>query len=189
MKGSFTGAYRDKRGRLEAAHKGTIFMDEIGEMSLRMQAMLLRFLETGEIQRVGADRSLPPLDVRHRGDSSRPRGPGDRSSFREDLFYRLNVIHIEVPPLRERRDDIPCLLRYFLEAFSNLHHLPVPEVAPVALQRLLAGLAEMSESSRTWLNGSSFTGVMTASSMSVAADGNRAGATIDRDGVFRSTSG
>ena len=100
------------------------------------------------------------------------------------------MIHIEVPPLRERRDDIPCLLRQLLEAFSNLHHLPVPEVALVALQRLLAttGL-EMSESSRTWLNGSSFTGVMTASSMSVAADGNRAGATIDRDGVFRSTSG
>ena len=82
MKGSgFTGAYRDKRGRLEAAHKGTIFMDEIGEMSLRMQAMLLRFLETGEIQRVGADRSLPPLDVHDIGDSSRPRGPGDRSVF------------------------------------------------------------------------------------------------------------
>jgi len=139
VKGSFTGAYRDKRGRLEAAHKGTIFMDEIGEMSFRMQAMLLRFLETGEIQRVGADRSLPPLDVRiiaatHRDLAARVTD----HSFREDLFYRLNVIHIEVPPLRERRDDIPCLLRYFLETFSNVHRLPVPEIAPVALQRLLA---------------------------------------------------
>ena len=139
VKGSFTGAYRDKRGRLEAAHKGTIFMDEIGEMSLRMQAMLLRFLETGEIQRVGADRSLPPLDVRiiaatHRDLAARVTD----QSFREDLFYRLNVIHIEVPPLREHRDDIPCLLRYFLETFSNVHRLPVPEIAPVALQRLLA---------------------------------------------------
>ena len=139
VKGSFTDAHRDKMGYLERAHGGTIFMDEIGEMSLRMQAMLLRFLETGEIQRVGADRSLPPLDVRiiaatHRDLAARVTD----QSFREDLFYRLNVIHIEVPPLRERRDDIPCLLRYFLETFSNVHRLPVPEIAPVALQRLLA---------------------------------------------------
>jgi transcriptional regulator with GAF, ATPase, and Fis domain len=138
VRGSFTGAYRDKRGRLEAAHKGTIFMDEIGEMSLRMQAMLLRFLETGEIQRVGADRSLPPLDVRivaatHRDLVARVAD----QSFREDLFYRLNVVHIEVPPLRERRDDITLLLRYFLETFSGMHRLPIPEVTPEALQRLL----------------------------------------------------
>jgi len=103
-----------------------------------MQAMLLRFLETGEIQRVGADRSLPPLDVRvisatHRDLIARVAD----QSFREDLFYRLKVIHIEVPPLRERRDDIPGLLRYFLEMFSNLHQLPKPEIAAVALQRLL----------------------------------------------------
>ena len=137
-RGSFTGAYRDKRGRLESAHKGTIFMDEIGEMSLRMQAMLLRFLETGEIQRVGADRSLPPLDVRiiaatHRDLVARVAD----QSFREDLFYRLNVVHIEVPPLRDRRDDISLLLRYFLETFSGMHRLPIPEVSPEALQRLL----------------------------------------------------
>jgi DNA-binding NtrC family response regulator len=138
MRGSFTGAYRDKRGRLEAAHKGTIFMDEIGEMSLRMQAMLLRFLETGEIQRIGADRSLPPLDVRIIAATHRDlvAGVADQS-FREDLFYRLKVIHIEVPPLRERRDDIPCLLRYFLETFSNTHRLPKPEIGHIALQRLL----------------------------------------------------
>ena len=138
MRGSFTGAYRDKRGRLEAAHKGTIFMDEIGEMSLRMQAMLLRFLETGEIQRVGAECSLAPLDVRivaatHRDLVARVAD----QSFREDLFYRLNVVHIEVPPLRERREDITLLLRYFLETFSGVHRLPIPEVTPEALQRLL----------------------------------------------------
>ena len=138
VKGSFTGAYRDKRGRLESAHKGTIFMDEIGEMSLRMQAMLLRFLETGEIQRVGADRSLPPLDVRVIAATHRDLGARvTDQSFREDLFYRLNVIHIEVPPLRERRDDIPTLLRYFLEMFSTVHRLPKPDVAQIALQRLL----------------------------------------------------
>ena len=138
VRGSFTGAYRDKRGRLEAAHKGTIFMDEIGEMSLRMQAILLRFLETGEIQRVGAERSLAPLDVRivaatHRDLVARVAD----QSFREDLFYRLNVVHIEVPPLRERREDITLLLRHFLETFSGIHRLPIPEVTPEALQRLL----------------------------------------------------
>jgi DNA-binding NtrC family response regulator len=139
VRGSFTGAYRDKRGRLEAAHKGTIFMDEIGEMSLRMQAMLLRFLETGEIQRVGADRSLPPLDVRIISATHRNlvAGVADQS-FREDLFYRLNVVHIEVPPLRERRDDIALLLRHFLQAFSGIHQLPVPDMSAMALQRLLA---------------------------------------------------
>jgi DNA-binding NtrC family response regulator len=138
MRGSFTGAYRDKRGRLESAHRGTIFMDEIGEMSLRMQAMLLRFMETGEIQRVGADRSLPPLDVRviaatHRDLIAKVAD----QSFREDLFYRLNVVHIEVPPLRDRRDDIPTLLRYFLSTFSQAHRVPMPDMTADALQRLL----------------------------------------------------
>jgi DNA-binding NtrC family response regulator len=108
-------------------------------MSLRMQAMLLRFLETGEIQRVGADRSLPPLDVRIISATHRDlvAGVADQS-FREDLFYRLNVVHIEVPPLRERRDDIVLLMRHFLQAFSGIHQLPIPDIGPVALQRLLA---------------------------------------------------
>ena len=137
VRGSFTGAYRDKKGWLEAAHGGTIFLDEVGEMSLRMQAMLLRFLETGEIQRVGSERALPPLDVRviaatHRNLAQCVK---DRT-FREDLYYRLNVVHIEVPPLRERRGDIPVLLNHFLSMFSAAHRLPVPEVAPDALQRL-----------------------------------------------------
>jgi DNA-binding NtrC family response regulator len=138
VRGSFTGAYRDKRGRLEAAHKGTIFMDEIGEMSLRMQAMLLRFLETGEIQRVGADRSQAPLDVRIIAATHRDLvAMVNDQSFREDLFYRLKVVHIDVPPLRDRRDDIPCLLRHFLSTFSNMHRLPIPEIATDALERLL----------------------------------------------------
>jgi DNA-binding NtrC family response regulator len=137
VRGSFTGAYRDKKGWLEAAHGGTIFLDEVGEMSLRMQAMLLRFLETGEIQRVGSHRALPPLDVRviaatHRNLSECVR----ERTFREDLYYRLNVVHIEVPPLRQRRSDIPVLLKHFLSMFSSAHRLPVPEVAPDAMQRL-----------------------------------------------------
>jgi DNA-binding NtrC family response regulator len=137
VRGSFTGAYRDKKGWLEAAHGGTIFLDEVGEMSLRMQAMLLRFLETGEIQRVGSERALPPLDVRviaatHRNLAECVK---DRT-FREDLYYRLNVVHIEVPPLRDRRGDIPVLLNHFLTMFSNTHRQPVPELAADALQRL-----------------------------------------------------
>jgi DNA-binding NtrC family response regulator len=137
VRGSFTGAYRDKKGWLEAAHGGTVFLDEVGEMSLRMQAMLLRFLETGEIQRVGSDRPLPPLDVRVIAATHRKLADcvTDRT-FREDLYYRLNVIHIEVPPLRDRRGDIPVLLNHFLSVFSAAHRAPRPEVAPDALERL-----------------------------------------------------
>ena len=96
-------------------HGGTIFMDEVGEMSLRMQALLLRFLETGEIQRVGSDRRLPPLDVRVITATHRRliEHIADKT-FREDLYYRLNVVHIEVPPLRDRREDIFVLLNHFL---------------------------------------------------------------------------
>src|SRR5688572_20310609 len=134
VKGSFTGAYRDKRGWLESAHGGTIFMDEVGEMSLRMQAMLLRFLETGEIQRVGSDSRLPKLNVRvitatHR----RLLDAIVDKSFREDLYYRLNVVHIEVPPLRDRRADVPVLMDHFLRAFSEAHRCSTPELTPEAL--------------------------------------------------------
>jgi DNA-binding NtrC family response regulator len=138
VRGSFTGAYRDKRGWLETAHGGTIFMDEIGEMSLRMQAMLLRFLETGEIQRVGSDRPLPALDVRVIAATHRDllKHVSDKT-FREDLYYRMNVIQIEVPPLRERRSDIPELLTHFLGAFSETHRLPKPEISVEAMHRLV----------------------------------------------------
>ena len=137
MKGSFTDAHRDKRGWLESAHGGTIFMDEIGEMSLRMQALLLRFLETGEIQRVGADRRQAPLDVRVIAATHRRliNHIADKT-FREDLYYRLNVIHIEVPPLRERREDVLIILDHFLHSFSESHELPVPEISAEALTYL-----------------------------------------------------
>src|SRR5258706_6119012 len=119
VRGSFTGAYRDKRGWLDQAQDGTIFLDEVGEMSLRMQALLLRFFETGEIQRVGCDRirtagsvriitatnpNLPPCVAAH--------------SFREDLYYRINVIHIAIPPLRERPQAIGSLIPHFLAVVS-----------------------------------------------------------------------
>jgi DNA-binding NtrC family response regulator len=137
VKGSFTDAYRDKRGWLEMAHGGTIFMDEVGEMSLRMQALMLRFLETGEIQRVGQDRPGAALSVRvitatHRRLLDRI---ADRS-FREDLYYRLNVVHIEVPPLRERSEDIPVLLTHFLKESANTHRASEPELTADALTRM-----------------------------------------------------
>ena len=111
VKGSFTGAYRDKVGKLQQAHKGTIFLDEIGEMSLRMQAMLLRFLENGEVVPVGAD--APPTRVDVRVISATNRNLQDmvtKGTFREDLLYRINVGQIEVPPLRDRREDIKALV-------------------------------------------------------------------------------
>src|SRR5438309_9346378 len=107
VKGSFTGAYRDKVGKLRLAQHGTIFLDEVGDMSLRMQALLLRFLENGEIQPVGADSVSTRVDVRVIAATNRDlasliaAGP-----FREDLMYRLTVIHLHVPPLRERPEDV-----------------------------------------------------------------------------------
>jgi transcriptional regulator with PAS, ATPase and Fis domain len=120
VKGSFTGAYRDKPGKLESANSGTIFLDEIGEMTLRMQGLLLRFLETGEIQKVGAERVSMATDVRIIAATNRnPRELIAKGQFREDLYYRLNVIHLVVPPLRERREDIPELLDHFLRRYTN----------------------------------------------------------------------
>ena len=120
MKGSFTGAYRDKLGKLELADGGTMFLDEIGEMTMRMQGMLLRFLETGELQKVGAERAAGRVNVRVIAATNRNlREMVDGGAFREDLFYRLNVIHLMVPPLRERREDIPTLARHFLGHFTS----------------------------------------------------------------------
>ena len=115
VKGSFTGAYRDKLGKLQTAHGGTIFLDEVGEMSLRMQAMLLRFLENGEIQAVGSDTRLTTVNVRVIAATNRNLPDLIAAGqFREDLLYRLRVIHLEVPPLRQRKDEIPVLVTHFI---------------------------------------------------------------------------
>jgi transcriptional regulator with PAS, ATPase and Fis domain len=114
VKGSFTGAYRDKPGKLELADGGTLFLDEVGEMSLRMQALLLRFLENGEVQRVGGSERLRQVDARIVAATNRNLGERVASGeFREDLLYRLRVIHIHVQPLRERRADILPLVEHF----------------------------------------------------------------------------
>lgn len=120
MKGSFTGAYRDKQGKLEVCDGGTIFLDEIGEMTPRMQSMLLRFMETGELQKVGADRPAMRVDVRVVAATNRSlRDMVAQGTFREDLYYRLNVIHLEVPPLRERREDVRPLIDHFFTSFCR----------------------------------------------------------------------
>jgi len=139
VKGSFTGAYRDKQGKLELAHEGTIFLDEIGEMTLRMQGLLLRFMETGELQKVGIDRGTIRVDVRVVAATNRNlREMIGQGAFREDLFYRLNVIHLTVPPLRERRDDIPELVDHFLRKFTQGDRYVVRRVSPEALSQLSA---------------------------------------------------
>jgi len=134
VRGSFTGAYRDKPGKLELAHDGTVFLDEIGEMTLRMQGLLLRFLETGELQKVGADGSGRVMNVRVIAATNRNlRDMIAQGTFREDLFYRLNVIHIELPPLRERREDIAVLVDHFLQLFMRESGCVVKGLSPDAM--------------------------------------------------------
>ena len=133
VKGSFTGAYRDKQGKLEMADGGSIFLDEIGEMTLRMQGLLLRFMETGELQKVGADRATGRVNVRVIAATNRNlRDMIVEGTFREDLFYRLNVIHLTVPALRERREDIPALIEYFLTRFTRSNTYTVEHISPEA---------------------------------------------------------
>ena len=137
VKGSFTGAYRDKQGKLEIADGGTIFLDEIGEMTLRMQGLLLRFMETGELQKVGADRVQGRVNVRVIAATNRNlRDMISQGTFREDLFYRLNVIHLTVPPLRERREDIAELIDYFLTRFTRNNGHPVRAISDEARKLL-----------------------------------------------------
>ena len=120
VKGSFTGAYRDKPGKLEMSDNGTIFLDEIGEMTLRMQGLLLRFLETGEIQKVGAERVAKVSNVRVLTATNRNlRDLIVQGQFREDLFYRINVIHLEVPPLRDRGRGHSAARRVLPAAFHG----------------------------------------------------------------------
>ena len=139
MRGSFTDAYRDQRGWLEQADGGTVFMDEIGEMSLRMQALLLRFFESGEIQRVGSDRRNTRVNVRLVAATNRNLLERIAANeFREDLYYRLNVIHIEIPPLRARRDDIPSFIAHFVNVYAQVHAKSPMTVDAAALQALQA---------------------------------------------------
>jgi transcriptional regulator with GAF, ATPase, and Fis domain len=138
VKGSFTGAYRDKAGKLELADRGTMFLDEMGEMSLRMQGLLLRFLETGELQKVGSDRANAVVNVRVIAATNRDlRTLISEQKFREDLYYRLNVINLQVAPLRQRRDDIPALLEHFMGRFTGQNGHQARSLSADALNALV----------------------------------------------------
>ncbi len=125
-KGAFTGASGDRKGKFESAHSGTIFLDEIGELPLSGQVKLLRVLESHEIQRVGSDETIA-VDARIVAATNKNlRSSCEEGKFREDLFYRLSVIHVTLPPLRERKDEIPLLFEYFGdEAAEALKRRPV----------------------------------------------------------------
>src|SRR5437899_9975547 len=118
-KGAFTGAYREKPGKFEVARGGTLLLDEIGEMPLRLQAKLLHILQDGEFARVGGEKIIG-TDVRLIASTNRDLETAMRAhQFREDLYYRLNVIEIRIPPLRERREEIPVLVDHFLTQFNS----------------------------------------------------------------------
>jgi DNA-binding NtrC family response regulator len=139
VRGSFTGAFRDKPGLVRLAHGGILFLDELGEMSLRMQSVLLRFVETGELQRVGADAPEARTDVRLITATNRDlRARIAIGAFREDLYYRLNVIPIAIPPLRERTEDILPLFLYYLRLSSEGHGQRPPDLHPAACRALTA---------------------------------------------------
>jgi transcriptional regulator with PAS, ATPase and Fis domain len=125
MRGAYTGADRDRIGVFEAAHKGTVFLDEIGEIEKNFQASLLRFLQEHEIRPVGASRSKE-VDVRVIAATNRDlQGLVDEDKFREDLWYRMNTVRIVMPPLCERRDDIPLLATFFLNKYNGRYNRQV----------------------------------------------------------------
>jgi DNA-binding NtrC family response regulator len=137
VKGAFTGATRDAKGLFQQAHGGTLFLDEIGDISLRLQAKLLRVLQEGEIRRVGGSQA-ESVDVRIVAATNRPLEQMIRSGeFRSDLFFRLNVVPIQIPPLRERREDIAPLVNRFVDRLAQRLGDPMPRLGPDAWQRLL----------------------------------------------------
>jgi transcriptional regulator with PAS, ATPase and Fis domain len=136
-RGSFTGAVRDKAGLVEEASGGTFFLDEIGDLPMALQAKLLRVLEEKKIRRVGETRPRA-VDVRFVSATNKDLDREvERGRFRQDLFYRLKIIVIELPPLRERPDDTLLLLNHFLDEFSRSMGRPRPYLSPVALEMLL----------------------------------------------------
>jgi two-component system response regulator PilR (NtrC family) len=138
MKGSFTGAIANKAGLFEVADGGSIFLDEIGEMTPAMQVKVLRVIQEREFRRVGGTRDIK-VDVRVIAATNRDlRKAVAEGSFREDLYYRLDVIPINLPPLRMRAGDIPLLAKHFLEQFARANGKPVPTLTPEAMRLLIS---------------------------------------------------
>jgi transcriptional regulator with GAF, ATPase, and Fis domain len=137
-KGAFTGAIAARAGRFELADKGTLFLDEVGEMSQAVQVKLLRVLQERRFERVGGVREIKS-DFRLIAATNRNLEEAiQNKSFREDLFYRLNIIPMTLPPLRERREDIPLLVEYFIRVFNRRLKTKIQGIAPEALERLIA---------------------------------------------------
>ncbi|MDO9287579.1 MAG: sigma-54 dependent transcriptional regulator [Thermodesulfovibrionales bacterium] len=135
-KGSFTGAFEKKNGKFELADKGTLYLDEIGDMSLQTQAKVLRVIETQEFQRVGGNKNIT-VDVRIIAATNKDlREEVKKGNFREDLYFRLNVIPLFIPPLRERKEDIPLLVEYFLEALGAEYGKHAKKIIPETLESL-----------------------------------------------------
>jgi DNA-binding NtrC family response regulator len=135
-KGAFTGAHQLKKGKMELAHGGTVFLDEIGDVSTEIQTKLLRFLQEKEFERVG---STKPIQVDVRIIAATNRNLEElvkQGRFRDDLYYRLNVVPIRLPPLRERKEDIPALVHYFLQRFSKETKKNFTDVIPEAMEKL-----------------------------------------------------
>ena len=136
VRGAFTGAIDNRTGRFEAAHKGTIFLDEINSTTLHLQVKLLRVLQEREFERVGDTRTLK-ADTRVISASNRDLLElAEEGSFREDLYYRLNVVPIYLPPLRERPEDIPLLVTHFLNYYNELNDRYVAHIEPAAMEML-----------------------------------------------------
>jgi len=136
-KGSFTGADKKREGKFLKANKGSILLDEIGEMSLAMQAKLLRVIQEKEITPVGSDRNIK-TDVRIIASTNKDlKKMSEQGSFRQDLYFRLNVVNVEIPPLRERNEDIPNLALHFLQIFSKKNHRDIKGFAPEAMDAMI----------------------------------------------------
>jgi DNA-binding NtrC family response regulator len=136
-KGSFTGAYAQKKGKFEFGEGGTLFLDEIGEMSANIQVHLLRVLEEKEFTRVGGNEPIK-VDVRVISATNKDlRKAIEKQEFREDLYYRLNVVNVELPPLRERKEDVPLLAQHFLNKFASENRKEISGFSPEALEFLL----------------------------------------------------
>ncbi|WP_457652786.1 sigma-54-dependent transcriptional regulator [Rhodocaloribacter sp.] len=137
-KGAFTGANRAHPGKFEQAHGGTLFLDEIGDMSLMTQAKVLRILESGQVERIGSTRAVP-VNVRMIAATHKNlEAEIAEGNFREDLFYRLNIVNVTLPPLRARTEDIPALATHFLAHFAEENGLPPKTLTPGAMTLLLA---------------------------------------------------